>query len=92
MVADTSGAGPHEAAEHSDISRILHGRFQRLDTLKQLIIAMRCDIGDAAALGARLFAEEMALSLARGRATAEAAFKSLDTPARVRMFGGPDEP
>jgi len=48
---------------------------------------MRSDIGDAAAVGSRLFREEVALSAARGRATAAAALKCQDEPARIRMIG-----
>jgi RNA polymerase sigma factor (sigma-70 family) len=88
VVADTHNARPTEAAEHADISRILSERLRKLDTLKQFVIAMRSDIGDAAALGARLFQEEAALSLARGRQTCAAAAKAIDDPARIRMIGG----
>jgi len=87
VVADPATARPLESAEQADISRILHERVAKLDDLKQFIIAMRNDIGDAAALGAKLFRDEMALSLGRGRATAAAASKSLEEPARLRMIG-----
>jgi len=87
VVADPHTARPREAAEHADIARILHERLLQLDPVKQFVIAMRNDCGDAAALGARLFREEAALSFGRGRATADAAAKSLDQPARIRMIG-----
>jgi RNA polymerase sigma factor (sigma-70 family) len=87
VVADPASARPLESAEQADISRILHERVAKLDELKQFIIAMRNDIGDAAALGAKLFREEMALSFGRGRATAAAAGKSQEEPARLRMIG-----
>jgi RNA polymerase sigma factor (sigma-70 family) len=87
VVADPASARPLESAEQADIARILHERLAKLDDLKQFIIAMRNDIGDAAALGAKLFREEVALSLGRGRATASAASKSLEEPARLRLIG-----
>lgn len=88
VVADPVGSRPSEAVEQADISRILHERLAQLDPLKQFIIAMRNDIGDAAALAARLFREEAALSLGRGRGTAAAAAKTVDEPARIRLIGG----
>jgi hypothetical protein len=88
VVADAAGTRPREAAENADIARILHDRLKKLDGLKQFIVSMRSDIGDAAAMGARLFKEEIALSQARGRATAAAAGKSVEEPARIRMIGG----
>jgi RNA polymerase sigma factor (sigma-70 family) len=88
VVADPVGARPSEAVEQADIARILHERLAQLDPLKQFIIAMRNDIGDAAALAARLFREEAALSLGRGRSTAAAAAKTVDEPARIRLIGG----
>jgi RNA polymerase sigma factor (sigma-70 family) len=88
VVADPAGSRPREAVEQADIAHILHERLGQLDTVKQFIIAMRNDIGDAAALAAKLFREECALSLGRGRATAAAAGKTLDEPARIRLIGG----
>jgi RNA polymerase sigma factor (sigma-70 family) len=88
IVADAAGTRPREAAESADIARILHDRLKKLDALKQFIVSMRSDIGDAASLGARLFREEIALSLSRGRATAAAAATCLEEPARLRMIGG----
>jgi RNA polymerase sigma factor (sigma-70 family) len=85
VVADPVALRPREAVEQADISRILHERLAQLDGLKQFVIAMRNDIGDAAALAARLFSDEAALSLERGRATAAAASKTLDDPARIRL-------
>ncbi len=87
IVADTAVSQPREAAENADIAGILHERLRRLDSLKQFIVSMRSDIGDSAAIGARLFREEIALSAVRGRATAAAASKCLDEPARLRMIG-----
>jgi len=84
VVADPHTARPLEAAEHADIARILQDRLSQLEPIKQFIIAMRNDIGDAAQLGAQLFREEAALSLARGRAIAAGALKSGDRPARIR--------
>jgi RNA polymerase sigma factor (sigma-70 family) len=86
VVADLPGLRPREAVEQDDIARILHARVLQLDTLKQFVIAMRNDIGDAGALAARLFREEAALSQARGRATCLAAGKTVDEPARVRLI------
>ena len=88
VVADPAGARPREAVEQADISSILHERLAQLDCLKQFIISMRNDIGDAAALAARMFRDESALSLGRGRATATAAARTLDEPARIRLIGG----
>jgi len=87
VVADLPALRPREAVEQEDIARILHARLLQLDTLKQFVIAMRNDIGDAAALAARLFRDEAALSLARGRATGAAAAKTFDEPARVCLIG-----
>jgi RNA polymerase sigma factor (sigma-70 family) len=87
VVADTALSQPRDAAENADISGILHERLCKLDSLKQFIVSMRSDIGDAAAVGARLFKEEIALSSARGRATAAAALKCQDEPAKIRMIG-----
>jgi len=89
VLADPEGSRPREAVEQADIARILHDGVQTLDEFKQFVIAMRNDIGDAAALAARLFREETALSLARGRAIASGASKSLDEPARIRLIGVP---
>lgn len=87
VVADPMGVRPIDALERADIASILQERMLQLDSLKQFIIAMRNDIGDAAVLAARLFREETAISLSRGRATAASASKSLDEPARIRMIG-----
>ena len=92
MVADQPGRRPREMVEQDDIARILQARVLELDTLKQFIIAMRNDIGDAAALAARLFREESTLSLARGRASAAAAAQTLDEPARVCLISRTDSP
>ena len=73
--------------EQADIALILQEGVQKLDGLKQFVISMRNDIGDAAALGARLFRDEVALSQARGRAIAAAAAKTIDEPARIRLIG-----
>jgi RNA polymerase sigma factor (sigma-70 family) len=91
IVADTAVSQPRDAAENADIAGILHERLGRLDSLKQFIVSMRSDIGDSAAIGARLFREEIALSAGRGRATAAAAAKCLDEPARIRMIGSAGE-
>ncbi len=87
VVADPAALRPREAAEQDDIARILHARVLELDLLKQFVIAMRNDIGDAAELAARLFRDEAALSLARGRASAAAAVKTVDEPARICLIG-----
>lgn len=87
VIADCPAARPREAAERSDISGILSERLRKLDDLKQLIIAMRSDLGDAAEIGARLFNQEIASSLDRGRAIAEAAMKTLEEPARIAVAG-----
>ena len=97
VVADPHTARPLEAAEHADIARILQGRLEQLDLVKQFIIAMRNDIGDAAALGARLFRDEAALSLSRGRAIAAGAPEvgrppRADPPDRRRPGGSGDDP
>ena len=91
IVADTALCQPCDAAENADIAGILHERLGRLDSLKQFIVSMRSDIGDSAAIGARLFREEIALSAGRGRATAAAAATCLDEPARIRMIGSASE-
>jgi RNA polymerase sigma factor (sigma-70 family) len=88
VVADPHTARPREAAEHADIARILHERLQQLDPVKQFVIAMRNDCGDAAALAARLFRDEASLSFSRGRTAAAAAAMSADLPARIRMIAG----
>ncbi len=88
VVADPAAPRPREAVERDDIARILAEGMSQLDGLKRFIIAMRNDVGDAAELGAMLFREEIALSHGRGRATFEAACKTADEPARVRMAGG----
>ena len=85
VVADPLAPLPVEALEQEDIAGILRERVGQLDVLKQFVIAMRNDIGDAAALGAILFREEAALSLARGRQISAAAAKSLDEPARIQV-------
>jgi hypothetical protein len=97
VVADPQGLWPREVVEQADVARILHERVLRLDGLKQFVIAMRNDIGDAGALAARLFREESALSLARGRATCAAAAKAVDEPARICLISAaealvPSEP
>ena len=92
VLADVQVPRPREAAEQADISRILNEGVRTLDGLKQFVIAMRSDIGDASALAARLFREEIALSHARGRAAAAGAAKSLDEPARMRVIGAPAAP
>ncbi|HEY3756908.1 MAG TPA: sigma factor [Opitutaceae bacterium] len=86
VVADPAGAAPLAQAEHRDIAGILNERLAQLDDLKRFIIAMRSDVGDAAALGAQLFREEAALSRSRGRGTAAAASRLTDEPARIRMI------
>jgi RNA polymerase sigma factor (sigma-70 family) len=91
VVADTTVSQPRDAAESADIAGILHERLCKLDSLKQFIVSMRSDIGDAAAVGSRLFREEVVLSAARGRATAAAALKCQDEPARIRMIGSAGE-
>jgi len=88
VVADPLATRPIEALERADIAAILRGRMLEMDGLKQFVLAMRNDIGDAAALAAQLFGEETALSLARGRATAAAAAKSLEEPALIRIITG----
>ena len=85
VVADPLAQLPAEALEQADIAGILRERVRQLDVLKQFVVAMRNDIGDAAALGAILFQEEAALSLARGREISAAAAKSLDEPARIQV-------
>jgi len=92
VVADLPALRPRESVEQDDISRILHAGVLQLDTLKQFVIAMRNDIGDAGALAARLFRDEAALSLARGRATCAAAAQTLDEPARVRLISPSEVP
>jgi hypothetical protein len=91
IVADAAVSHPRDAAESADIAGILHERLGKLDSLKQFIVSMRSDIGDSAAIGARLFREEIALSVGRGRATATAASKCIDEPARIRMIGSAGE-
>ncbi|HZZ58412.1 MAG TPA: hypothetical protein VFE31_11325 [Opitutaceae bacterium] len=86
VVADPCGAEPLAQAERRDIAGILTSRLAQLDDLKRFIIAMRSDVGDAASLGAKLFREEVALSLSRGRAIAAAAGRLADEPARIRMI------
>jgi hypothetical protein len=90
VVADPQTSWPREVVEQADVARILHERVLRLDDLKQFVIAMRNDIGDAGALAARLFRDESALSLARGRATCAAAAKTLDEPARICLVSAAD--
>jgi RNA polymerase sigma factor (sigma-70 family) len=86
VVPDPAARQPLETAERTEIATMLAEGVSRLSPLKQLIIALRSEVGDAAAIGARLFLEEAALSLARGRATAAAAARTLDEPARIRML------
>jgi RNA polymerase sigma factor (sigma-70 family) len=86
VVPDPAARQPLEMAERSDLAQLLEEGVSRLSPLKQFVIALRSEVGDAAALGAQLFAEEAALSLARGRATALAAAQTLDEPARLRML------
>lgn len=90
VVADPDCTAPLAETESRDIFRILSNRVEQLDDLKRFIIAMRSDVGDPAALGAKLFQEEAELSLARGRASAAAAAKTTDEPARIRMVGTVD--
>jgi RNA polymerase sigma factor (sigma-70 family) len=92
VVADLPALRPREAVEQSDIARILLEGVVQLDVLKQFVIAMRNDIGDAGALAAQIFRDEAALSLARGRATAAAAAKTQDEPARIRLIGAAEAP
>lgn len=86
VVADPAARRPLETVERMEIARMLADGVRQLSPLKQLIVALRSEVGDAAAIGAQLFLEEAALSLARGRATAVAAGKSVDEPARVRVL------
>ncbi len=90
VVADPYTDRPAEAVERADLARILEAGVRRLGGLKQLILALRSDLGDAAELGESLFRQEMALSLARGRATAAAAERTLDEPARIRRIDQSD--
>jgi RNA polymerase sigma factor (sigma-70 family) len=87
VVADPLAVQPHDALERADIASILRDRMLQMDDLKQFILAMRNDIGDAVTIAANLFRNETALSMSRGRAIATAASKSLDEPARIRMIG-----
>ncbi|HEX3729939.1 MAG TPA: sigma-70 family RNA polymerase sigma factor [Opitutaceae bacterium] len=89
VVSDPAARPPLETVERADISARLADGLAQLSPLKQLIVALRSDVGDAAALGARLFQEEMDLSLARGRAIAAAAARTLDEPARIRIVAPP---
>lgn len=84
VVADGSALRPADAAERADTAVMLEAGLRQLDGLKRLIIGLRSDLGDAAELGAAFLREEAALSLARGRAIAEAAARTLDEPARIR--------
>jgi RNA polymerase sigma factor (sigma-70 family) len=86
VVADPTARQPLETAERSDIARLLEAGVRELSPLKQLIIALRSEVGDAAALGAELFRQEAALALARGRATAAAAAKTTDEPAQIHLI------
>lgn len=93
-VADPAAREPLETVERSDLSARLEEGLGQLSPLKQLVIALRSDVGDAAAIGAQLFAQEAALSLARGRAAAAAAARALEEPARIRLLApleGPAE-
>jgi RNA polymerase sigma-B factor len=94
LIADSPATQPREVVERADISGILQERMEQLDDFKRLIIALRCDLGDAAAVGARIFREEAALSRQRGRAIAAAAMRAPEPPARLVLIGsGPeDEP
>jgi hypothetical protein len=89
VVCDPAARPPIETVERADISSRLAEGLAQLSPLKRLIVALRSDVGDAAALGSRLFLEEFALSLARGRSTAAAAARSLDEPARIRIVAPP---
>jgi RNA polymerase sigma factor (sigma-70 family) len=73
VVPDPSAQQPIEAVERSDTARLLEDGVRQLSPLKQLIIALRSEVGDA-------------LSLARGRATAAAAAQTRDEPARLRLL------
>ena len=86
LVSDPQALRPGEAVEQADIARILHERVLRLDGLKQFVLAMRNDVGDACVLGARLFRDEVALSLERGRATCAAAAKTFVEPAHLCLI------
>jgi DNA-directed RNA polymerase specialized sigma subunit len=85
VVADPSARQPLETAEHSDTARLLEEGVRHLSPLKQLIIALRSEVGDAAAIGAQLFREEAALSCVRGRATAAAASKIREELAHLHV-------
>ncbi|MGH7995945.1 MAG: hypothetical protein ACREFX_06300 [Opitutaceae bacterium] len=86
VVADPAARLPVDTVERTDIARLLEDGVKQLNPLKQLVVALRSDVGDAATIGARLFLEEAALSQARGRATAAAAARSLEQPARIRVL------
>jgi len=86
VVSDPAALRPLELMERAELTRRLEAGLASLSGLKQFIVAMRSEVGDAAALGAALFRQEMALSRARGRATAAAAEKTLDQPARIRRM------
>ena len=86
ILADSKALRPSEGAEVADVAGILHDGLQDLDPLRRFVIALRNDIGDADVLAAQLFREEAALSLARGRAIADAVSKSLDLFSRIRHY------
>jgi len=86
LVADPAGVHPQENLEQSDLARRLGAGVASLGGLKEFIVALRSEVGDASALAADLFRQEAKLSLSRGRATALAAAGTLDQPARIRLL------
>lgn len=89
-IADSAAVRPLEGMERSELTRRLEAGIASLGGLKQFIVALRSEVGDAASLGADLFRQEAELSRARGRATALAAEKTLDQPARIRRMDVPE--
>jgi hypothetical protein len=90
-IADSAVLRPLEGMERAELTRRLEAGIASLGGLKQFIVALRSEVGDAASLGAALFRQEAELSRARGRATAVAAEKTLDQPARIRRMDSPAE-
>ena len=90
-LADPAALRPLEGMERAELSRRLEAGIASLSGLKQFIVALRSEVGDAAALGSALFRQEIELSRARGRATASAAEKTMDQPARIRRMDVPGE-
>jgi hypothetical protein len=86
FISDPAALKPHETMEQSDVAQKISTAVTTLDGLKEFIIALRNDIGDPAALAAALFRREADLSLSRGRASAAAAAKTLDRPAKIRFI------